>query len=1112
MNSKLWRSTAALALALACAALSYAQNPQNESASSNSNDPFNSLRFRNLGPAVGGGRVTSVVGIPGNPNVFYVGAAAGGVFKTTDGGVSFKPIFEHEAVSSIGAIAVAPSNPSLVWVGTGETNPRNDVVTGRGIYFSPDAGATWKFMGLENTAQIASIIVNPTNPDVVYVAALGHIWGPNAERGVFRTTDGGKTWQKVLYVNDKTGAISMVMDPGNPMVLFAAMYEMQRYPWMLVSGGDSSAIYRSKDGGNNWTKLTEGLPKGPIGRIGLAAAPSNPNHIYALIEAKKGVLWESLDLGDHWRDVSDNKALAVRGFYFTQLQVSPENENHVFFISFDVLESFDGGKTARVATRGNHVDNHALWIDPTNPDRIIQGNDGGAYLSLDGARSWRYLDTIPIEQFYMVATDDETPYLLCGGLQDNNGWCGPSNTLGRSISGADWFQVTGGDGEYVVPAGHKSNVIYTESQNGSIQRLELTTGHSMSIRPYLHGVEDFAPSDLKYRFNWTTPVAVSPNDANDVYIGGNVLFHSTDGGKHWQPISPDLTRNDRSKQQSSGGPVELDLSGAETFDCILSISLSPVDPKVIWVGTDDGVVQVTRDGGKTWNRVSDNIAGLPQWGRVQQIEAAPSDANTAYVAFDFHEVDNNKPYAYKTHDGGKTWTSITKGLPETDPARVIREDPNEKGFLVAGTDTGLFFSHDDGANWTPLKSNFPTVPVYDVKYHKQNHDLLVATHGRGMFVLDDIRPIEELTPQVASSEFHVFSTPVAIRWGGQKRSGGNGGGFTTPNPPRGAVMSYYLKDAIEQPGQGGQNGAAAEQMQGGGRGGRGAAMFAGMAGGRGPVKITITDSNGQLVRTVYGPGSKGVNRATWDMSYEGATRMNFLNNQQGEEENPFAAMRNAGPPVLPGTYTATLTANGKTEKTTIQVEPDPRLPFDLDAAKAQFRAAMELRSEVSALNVALNRAESLHSQITSVVRILSTSGDQEPGVRETAYTPVIQQARAVDRKVRSWEQSVYNTEAGQDSNARLHYLSTFNQRLEGLMRDVAMNYDVAPNEMLQEEMAGMRKDLTEHLAQFNALLSEVNSFNKTASEKGAATLFAGAPVELKADVGGTAGGGQDDQQ
>lgn len=1115
MKQTLWRSTAALAFLL-CAPLVFAQ-PQIPMQMDNtpSGDALGVMHFRNLGPAVGGGRVAAVAGIPGNPNVIYVGAAAGGVFKSTDGGNSFKPIFEHEAVATIGAIAVAPSNPSLVWVGTGETNPRNDVATGRGIYFSPDAGATWKLMGLEKTAQISGIVINPTNPDIVYVAALGHIWGPNEDRGVFRTTDGGKTWQKVLFVNDKTGAISLVMDPGNPMVLFAAMYEMQRYPWMLVSGGDSSGIYRSKDGGSTWSKLTEGLPKGPIGRIGLAAATTNPNHIYALVETKTGVLWESLDLGDHWREVSNNKALAVRGFYFSQLQVSPENENHVFFISYDVLESTDGGHTAHVATRGNHVDNHALWLDPRNPNRIIQGNDGGVYLSLDGAKSWRYLDTIPIEQFYMVATDDEMPYMVCGGLQDNNGWCGPSNTLGRGISGADWFVVTGGDGEYVVPGSHKSNVVYTDSQNGSIQRLDLTTGHSASIRPYIHGVEDFAPSDLKYRFGWTSPIAVSKSDANEVYIGGNVLFKSTDGGKHWQALGGDLTRNDKSHQQSSGGPVELDLSGAETSDTILSIALSPVDKNVIWVGTDDGIVQTTRDGGKTWQRVSDNIANLKPWGRVQQIETSPFDPNTAYVAFDYHEVDDNHPYAFKTHDGGKTWTSIAKGLPDTDPARVIREDPNQKGFLVAGTDTGLFYSHDEGATWTPLHAGFPTVPVYDVQYHKQNHDLLVATHGRGMFILDDIRPLEELTPQVMASDFHVFSAPAAVRWNGSKRSGGNGGGFTTPNPPRGAVIQYYFAKAIEQPNgqrmQGGNAAMAEGQGGGGGRGGRGGAAAMMMAGGgRGPVKITITDSNGQPVRTIYGSGNKGVNRATWDMSYEGPTRLNFLQQGGSEEENFFAQFRNAGPPVLPGTYNATITANGKTEKATIQVQADPRMPFDMETARTQLKAAMDLRSSVSALNTALNRAESMHAQIQSVIRILNTAGSEEPGVRNTAYMPVIQQARAVDQKLRSWEQSVYNTEAAGDSNSRLHYLSTFQQRLEGMSRAIAGNYGEAPADSVMEELASMRKQLGEHLTQFNALISEVNNYNKTASEKGANTIFAGGPVNLTGEGAATSGGGSPD--
>jgi photosystem II stability/assembly factor-like uncharacterized protein len=1135
MKAIAWRGMSILALVLMFSATVCAQTEP--APTTKSNDPLAGMRFRNLGPAVGGGRVTAVTGIPGQPNTFYVGAAAGGVFKTTDGGITFKPIFEKEAVASVGAVAIAPSNPNLIWVGTGEYNPRNDVVTGRGVYFSPDAGASWKFMGLGETAQIADIVVHPTNPDVVYVAALGHIWGPNAERGVYRTTDGGKTWQKVLYVSDKTGAISLVMDPGNPMVLFAGMYEMQRFPWMLISGGESSGIYRSKDAGSTWSKLSEGLPKGPLGRIGIAAAPSNPNHIYALIEAKRGALWESNDLGDHWRQASENKTIITRGFYFTKLAVSPENENRVYFISYDVLESTDGGKTTRVASRGNHVDNHSLWIDPTNPERLISGNDGGVYISSDGAKSWRYLDNLPIEQFYMVAHDDEQPYMLCGGLQDNNGWCGASNTTGfsRGISGADWFTVVGGDGEYVVPAGHNSHIIYADSQNGSIQRLDLTTGFSQQVRPYMHGVGDFAPADLKYRFNWTSPIAVSAKDPNEVFLGGNVLFRSSDGGKHWAPISGDLTRNDKNKQQPSGGPVQLDLSGAETFDAILSISVSPIDDKVIWVGTDDGLVQMTRDGGKTWSNVSANISKLPEWGRVQQIEASPFDVNSAYVAFDFHEVDNNKPYAFRTHDGGKSWTTINKGLPDADPARVVRENPNRRGMLVLGTDAGLFYSYNDGDTWTALKSNFPTVPIYDVKFHKANHDLLIATHGRGLFVLDDIRPLEELSGDVAAHDLHLFSSGTQYRWTGGIRRGGDSTGYRAPGAMRGAVISYYLASEIETPqrnqGAGGAAGGAAGSDQeptsqpatagagqGGGRGGRqsGGAAGAGFGPaanvpGRGPVKIVITDASGQTVKTIYGPGNKGVNRVSWDLTYEGAVRLASANRPEGEqEENPFFN-RNAGPAALPGTYNVTVSVNGKTEKGTVQIAADPRIPFDAESAKTQFRAGMEMRALVSALNTALNRAESLHSQITSMQRILTADAGEEAGVRETAYTPVLMQARALDRKLRAWQGSVYNLEAGADANSRLHYLAKFNNRLEGAYRAVIGPYYQAPNEMVQEEVATVRKQLTESLGQFNALLQEVTNFNKTATEKGASTLYAGAPIELKADAS-SPGGSDDDEE
>jgi len=568
-------------------------------------DPLENFKFRNLGPAAGGGRVTSVVGVPGQPNLYYIGAAAGGVFRTTDGGLSWKAIFEKEAVASIGAIALAPSNPNIVWVGTGEANIRNDISTGRGVYMSPDGGNTWRFMGLKDAGQISTIIVDPKNPNIVFVGAIGRAWGQNQERGVFRTTDGGKTWAKTLYINETTGVSSLVIDPTNPLILYAGMWQVQRFPWKLESGGTSGGIYRSIDGGGTWKKLTDGLPEGAVGRIGLAVAPSNPRHVYALVEAKKGVLWDSTDYGDHWREVSNNHLLNARPFYFSQLMVSPKDESKVYFLSFDILLSDDGGKTARIIGRGVHPDNHSMWIDPQNPDRTILGNDGGVYTSADAGRSWRFLDNLPIEQFYQVAADDETPYNLCGGLQDNNGWCGPSNSLSPGgITNNDWYTVVGGDGEYVVPAPGASHIIYADSQNGFIRRLDKRNGLARSLRPYSQGVGALKPADLKYRFNWTSPIAVSATNPDEIYLGGNVLFKSTDAGAHWTPISPDLTRNDKSKQESSGGQVELDLSGAETYDTILSFAVSPVDPKTIWVGTDDGLVQVTRDGGEHWTNAT----------------------------------------------------------------------------------------------------------------------------------------------------------------------------------------------------------------------------------------------------------------------------------------------------------------------------------------------------------------------------------------------------------------------------------------------------------------------------------------------------------------------------
>lgn len=1113
-----WRALAQRALiATAVMAMPAAMLAQSSTPSDNK-DMFENVKFRNLGPAVGGGRVAAVTGIPGNPNVYYVGAAGGGVWKTVDGGFTWKAVFEKEPTSSIGAVAVSPSNPNLVWVGTGEYNPRNDVITGKGVYFSADAGQTWKAMGLENTGAISQVIVNPTNPDIVYVAALGHVWGPNPDRGVYRTTDGGKNWTKVLYVNDKTGAIDLAMDPSNPTALFAGMWEYTRTPWMLSNGGENSGIYRSLDGGSTWKKMTEGLPKGVVGRIGLAIAPTNNNHVYALVNAKqRGGLYDSTDLGEHWKLVSADTKLIYRGFYFTKLTVAPDSENHLYVLSFNVLESFDGGKTSNTIARGVHVDNHAIWIDPKDAGRMIEGNDGGAYLSRDAGKTWHYLNNLPIEQFYMVATDGERPYMLCGGLQDNNGWCGPSNTLARGgISGLEWFTATGGDGEYIVPAGHKSNIIYAESQNGSIQRLNYKDGMSQSIRPYMHGVEDQSPADLKYRFNWTTPIAVSPKDPNTVFIGGNVLFKSTDGGKNWNPISGDLTRNDKAKQQSSGGLVELDLSGAETFDTLLSMSISPQDENVIWTGSDDGVVSVTKDGGKSWANVTPK--GIPEWGRLQQIEVSPFSPETAYAAFDYHEVDNNKPYVFRTHDGGKSWTAINKGLPDNDPALVVRENPNKKGMLVLGTFAGLFYSLNDGDSWTPLKSNFPTVPIFDIKYEKVSHDLLVATHGRGLFILDDITPVEDFTPEVAKSDFHVFPALDPVKWHMWNKRGGDLGDFTTPNPPSGATITYYLAKDMEP--EGGQRpgavgpGGEAFAGRGGGGGGRGGQGGPGAGGpqGRTPVKIQIYDSTGQLIRTMYGPAKKGVNRAEWNLRYNDAVRLQLTPQREGENE--FAAFfGGGGPAAIPGQYKAVITVNGQNPQTVnFTLQPDPRFEYNEADARAQLKAAIEVRGWVSAFNESLNRAELLKTQLQTVQRVLTAEQEEEGGqTQNAAFRPVIQQAREFSRKLTNLQEKVYNLSLRDDAAGRLHALGRFSDRLNGVYRQVSFGFNQAPSPMVQAEMAEVKGELDKYLEEFNAMLkTDVPGFNKVASEKGATTLFAGNPIEIKsgsADASGAAGSG-----
>jgi photosystem II stability/assembly factor-like uncharacterized protein len=1075
-HSFLMRAAVAL-LAMTCATTGAWARTAQAGTVAKQKDPFAHLKFRNLGPAIAGGRVTAVAGIPGDPQVYYVGAAGGGVFKTTDGGLNWKPIFNHEATSSIGAIAVAPSNPSLVWVGTGEANIRNDVIPGAGVYLSTDGGRTWKSMGLKDVGQIARIVIDPHDPDHVVVAAFGQEWTPGPDRGVYVTTDGGKTWRKTLFVNDQTGAIDVAMQPDNGQVLFAATWQAIRRPWILHDGGPGSGIWRSTDGGETWTRLHEGLPKGTIGRIGLAIAPSDPERVYALLEAPigKGTLFATDDLGHHWHEVSDNHAYNVRGFYFTTLEVAPNDPDRLYFLGFQLLQSNDGGKTAKVIDQTVHVDHHAMWIDPTNPKRMIQGNDGGAYLSLDGGKTWRFLDGMPIEETYMVAADSRTPYDLCTGLQDNSGWCGPSSTLADNVvSGQDWFTVVGGDGEYVVPAPSDPNIIYADAEDGTIVRFDRKTKQSLFIMPYLHGpgyINDLATFAQKIRFNWTPPIAVDPRDANTVYLGGNVLLRSTDGGLHWKTISPDLTRNDKAKQQLSGGPINYDLSGAETYDTILSIQVAHSDPSVIWVGTDDGLVSVTRDGGAHWSKVTPPHA--PAWARVYQIDVSPSQPGTAYVAYDAHELGDNRPYAYVTTDYGHAWRSIGAGLPKNGSVMVVRADPRDGQVLAAGTMRGVWISHDGGRRWAQLKSNLPTMPVFDLKFVRG--DLVLASHGRGLWVLDHFAPVAELDPHAPPKQLELFTPSTGIEYQRWSRGEGAEPAFVTPNAPNGVVLDYWLPKTLKASGQQ----KALHHT---------------------PVKIEIRDASGELIATRYGGSRRGVNRFVWNMDYDRPTATDFV--QWPLQGNPPAWAQPATPQVLPGTYTVSVTVDGHTEKATARVIADPNQPPALAAQRSSLKLALEARSQVDALNRMLNRISAMQSQLAAYRKTVEAEASNgiDPSQRALAKSqaPLLARGEALGKELGKLKDSVYNPKVQHKvMEDNLHQLMDLHDSLEmnaSQLASLGVQAPTGPLVRIQDELTG---ELNAKLAAYNALLSgEVAAYNRAAYAADAPTLAAGKPITV----------------
>ena len=749
---------------------------------------FKGMKWRLIGP-FRGGRVVAVTGIPGNPETFYFGAVAGGVWKTTNGGVSWTPLFDKEPISSVGSITVAPSNPNIIYVGTGEACIRGDVSHGDGVYRSIDGGQTWTNIGLRDTRHIGAIIVNPHNPDIVFVAALGHAYGQNAERGIFRTMDGGKTWEKVLYKDDKTGGIDVAFAPSNPNILFAALWQAHRTPYSLVGGGPGSGLYKSIDGGTTWKHLEgNGLPEGVLGRIGVSVSGADPNRVYALIEAEKGGLYRSEDGGDHWTLVNEDHRFRQRAWYFTHVFADPKSVDTVYVLNTGMFRSTDGGKTFTLLP-APHGDHHALWIDPTNPSRMINGNDGGATISVDDGKTWSSVDNQPTAQFYHVITDNRFPYYIYGAQQDNTTVAIASRSDEGYIGRQDWYDVGGGESGYIAPDPRNPDIVYAGSYEGNITRFDKRTGQAQVISPWPEDTTGYGAAKLKYRFQWTEPIFFSPHDPNVLYMAGNVLFKTTDGGMSWTVISPDLTRNDKSKQQSSGGPITKDNTGTEYYDTIFAAAESPLEKGLIWAGSDDGLIHITRDGGKSWTDVTPKQ--MPEWSMVSLIDPSPHDAGTAYVAVDRHKNDDLRPYIYVTKDYGKTWAKITAGIPDSAFVHAVREDPKMKGLLYAGTETGIFVSFNDGEHWQPLQLNLPVAPIHDLVV--KDDDLIVATHGRSFWVLDDIAPLRQLDRQITDSDVHFFKPSAAYREHAPDEVPKNRP--VGQNPPTGAILYYYLKSA-----------------------------------------------------------------------------------------------------------------------------------------------------------------------------------------------------------------------------------------------------------------------------------------------------------------------------
>jgi len=896
---------------------------------------YSGMKWRLVGP-FRGGRALAVQGVVDEPNVYYFGAVAGGVWKTTDGGQTWAPLFQKEAVSSIGDIGVAQSDHNVIYVGTGEAAIRGDITFGDGVYKSIDGGKNWKNIGLKDSRQIGALIVHPTNPDTVFVAALGHAFGPNSERGIFKTTDGGRTWRNVLFKDENTGGIDIVFDPRNPSVLFAALWQARREPWYFSSGGPGSGLYRSIDGGETWQHLEgNGLPDGILGRIGISVSGADPDRVYALVEAKEGGLFRSDDGGDHWTRVNDDGRFRQRAWYFSKVYADPKSADTVYVLNTGLYRSGDGGRTFSLLS-ATHGDHHGLWIDPQNPRRLINANDGGASVSTDGGKTWTTENNQPTAQFYHVAVDNAFPYHIYGAQQDNSNVAIASRTDEGIIGRQHWYSAGGGECGFVVPDPRDPLIIYSNTE-GDISRYDKRTGQAQDISVWPLDVSGHGAGELAHRFQWVSPLLLSPHDPDTLYTAAECVFKSTDHGQSWTAISPDLTRNDRSKQKPSGGPLTRDITSVEYYDTVFALAESPKQKGLLWAGTDDGLIQLTIDGGRNWKNVTP--PQLPEWSTVSLIEPSPHDAATAYVAVDRHRLDDFRPLILATHDSGKTWTTIIAGIPDGAYVHAVREDPKRRGLLYAGTETGVYFSFDDGSHWRSLQLNLPNSPVHDLVV--KDADLVVATHGRSFWVLDDVTPLRQLDPKLAQASMILYQPETAIRLHyldevNKREPAGE-------NPPNGAIIDYYFRQKPKE-----------------------------------EVVLEILDSSGKPVRRLSSreerrdeppaewpdrvpeaktvPAEAGMNRYAWNLRY------------QDPVEIPGAFYPDSGPRgplVAPGDYEIRLTVAGQTQTVPLHVIGDPRVKGSEEGLREQLALLLQTRDRISQLHQVVNAIRDLKSQIDS---------------------------------------------------------------------------------------------------------------------------------------------------